>query len=264
MMICMKSGKKNDNNDMIVVFVVIPLIIIIIVVVVIVMILKKRTNDDESGGVGDGIEMDVYEVEMGKGKKGRLEISSTLYESGMTIVYKGIVDGKKDVVVKIMKMWGTKLDSGQAREMELMRRLESEYIVEYYGTSVVEGRLGIVMEYIALGSLEGLMSKKVFSPELKIRYVREICYGMRYLHSENIIHRDLKLSNVLVVSDDVGYSDGVICKISDFGTSREVDMKSTLSMSQSMTMTSNIAVVTATPGAFLRICSSSMANFSVS
>ena len=123
-MICMKSGKNNDKNDMIAIFVVIPLIIIIIVVVIVVMILKKkRTNDDESGGVGDGIEMDVYEVEMGGRKKGRLVISTTLYESGMTIVYKGIVDGSKDVVVKIMKMWGTKLDSGQAREMELMRRL---------------------------------------------------------------------------------------------------------------------------------------------
>ena len=74
---------------------------------------------------------------------------------------------------------------------------------------------------------------------LKIRYVREICYGMRYLHSQSIIHRDLKLSNVLVVSDDENCS-GVICKISDFGTSRDVDMTTTLSMSQSMTMTSNI------------------------
>ena len=144
-----------------------------------------------------------------------------------------------DVVVKIMKMWGTKLDSSQSREMELMRKLHSDYIVEYYGTSVIEGRLGIVMEFIPLGSLEGLMSKKVLSSELKIRYVREICYGMKYLHSMNIIHRDLKLTNVLVVSDDSN-STQAICKISDFGTSREVDMKSTLSMSQSMTMTSNI------------------------
>ena len=79
----------------------------------------------------------------------------------------------------------------------------------------------------------------VLSVGLKIRYVREICYGMRYLHSQNIIHRDLKLSNVLVVSDDENCS-GVVCKISDFGTSREVDMTTTLSMSQSMTMTSNI------------------------
>ena len=166
-------------------------------------------------------------------------MKETLYEAPTTIVYKGIMNNEIDVVVKIMKMWGTKLDSSQSREMELMRKLKSDYIVEYYGTSVIEGRLGIVMEFMALGSLEGLMSKKVLSSELKIRYVREICYGMRYLHSMNIIHRDLKLTNVLVVSDDEN-STQAICKISDFGTSREVDMKSTLSMSQSMTMTSNI------------------------
>ena len=234
MMICMKSNNnKNNTNIVIVIFVVIGIIIVIIVVVM--MILKKNGVD------GDYIEMDddLYEVEIGRGKRMKLEIKQTLYEAPATIVYKGIMDGCQDVVVKIMKMWGSKLDSGQAREMELMRRLKSDYIVMYYGTSVIEGRLGIVMEYMALGSLEGLMSKKVLSPELKIRYVREICYGMRYLHSEKIIHRDLKLSNVLVVSDDVGCS-GVICKISDFGTSRDVDMKSTLSMSQSMTMTNNI------------------------
>ena len=62
---------------------------------------------------------------------------------------------------------------------------------------------------------------------------------VKYLHSMNIIHRDLKLTNVLVVSDDEG-CEGVICKISDFGTSREVDLKSTLSTSQSMTITNNI------------------------
>ena len=145
-MICVKLKNGNDDNDIIIIFVVISLIIIIIifvVVVVVVLILKKKqTNDD------DYIEMDddVYEVEMGRGKKGRLEISNEVYESGMTIVYKGVVDGKKDVVVKIMKMWGTKLDSSQEREMELMRRLKSDYIVMYYGVSVVEGRLGIVMD----------------------------------------------------------------------------------------------------------------------
>ena len=238
MMICSKSKNNKNNNSMIIVIcVVIGIIIIIVIVIVVVMILKKNgRNDDESE---EGVEMDLYEVEIGKGKKGKLEIKQTLYEAPTTIVYKGIMNNEIDVVVKIMKMWGTKLDSSQSREMELMRKLHSDYIVEYYGTSVIEGRLGIVMEFMPLGSLEGLMSKKVLSSELKIRYVREICYGMKYLHSMNIIHRDLKLTNVLVVSDDSN-STQAICKISDFGTSREVDMKSTLSMSQSMTMTSNI------------------------
>ena len=216
MMICSKSKNNKNNNNMIIFICVVIGIIIIIVIVIVVMILKKN------GANGDYIEMDedLYEVEMTKRKKGKLEIKQTLYESPTTIVYKGIMNNEIDVVVKIMKMWGTKLDSSQSREMELMRKLHSDYIVEYYGTSVIEGRLGIVMEFMPLGSLEGLMSKKVLSSELKIRYVREICYGMRYLHSMNIIHRDLKLTNVLVVSDDSN-STQAICKISDFGTSRK-------------------------------------------
>jgi len=196
---------------------------------------KKKKN----GGDDDGIEMSLYEVEMERGKRGDLVLGETLCDNATTLVYKGVVDGKKDVVVKVMKMWGSKLDSGQAREMELMRRLKSDYVVMYYGTSVISGRVGIVMEYIALGSLERLMSVCVMSGELKVRYVREICCGMMYLHSQKIIHRDLKPSNVLVVGDDVG-DDGVICKISDFGTAREMDISMTMSMSQSMTMTSNI------------------------
>ena len=239
MMICVQN--KNSNNSGVIVGVVVGVICFMmicggVVVFIIFFINKKKSEgDDESVNMNDhGL---FVETEQGKG--GKLEIKQSLYEAPTTIVYKGIMNNEIDVVVKIMKMWGTKLDSSQSREMELMRKLHSDYIVEYYGTSVIEGRLGIVMEFIPLGSLEGLMSKKVLSSELKIRYVREICYGMKYLHSMNIIHRDLKLTNVLVVSDDSN-STQAICKISDFGTSREVDMKSTLSMSQSMTMTSNI------------------------
>ena len=94
---------------------------------------RKKKND--GGRNGDDVEMDddesLYEVEMGRGKRGGLVIGETLYDNATTIVYKGVVDGKKDVVVKVMKMWGSKLDSGQAREMELMRRLKSDYVVMY-------------------------------------------------------------------------------------------------------------------------------------
>ena len=79
-----------------------------------------------------------------------------------------------------------------------------------------------------------------------MRYGREICLGMRYLHSMNIIHRDLKLENILVLSVSESDTRDGICKISDFGTARETDISNTLSMTESqsktmsMTMTSNI------------------------
>ena len=242
MMICVELKKKNDVIVIVVIVVIIIMMIVVVVVILMIYVVGKKKKNDGGWRNGDYVEMDdesLYEVEMERGKRGVLVIGETLYDNATTLVYKGVVDGKKDVVVKVMKMWGSKLDSGQAREMELMRRLKSDYVVMYYGTSVISGRVGIVMEYMALGSLERLMSVCVMSGELKVRYVREICCGMMYLHSMKIIHRDLKPSNVLVVGDDVGWS-GVICKISDFGTSREMDISTTMSMSQSMTMTSNI------------------------
>ena len=236
-MICVELKKRNDVSVIVIVVIVVVIIIVVVVILMMIVVGRKKRNGWRNGD--DGIEMELYEVEMSGGKRGVLVIGETLYDNATTLVYKGVVDGKKDVVVKVMKMWGSKLDSGQAREMELMRRLKSDYVVMYYGTSVISGRVGIVMEYFPLGSLERLMSVKVMSGELKIRYVREICCGMMYLHSEKIIHRDLKPSNVLVVGDDVGMS-GVMCKISDFGMAREMDISMTMSMSQSMTMTSNI------------------------
>ena len=89
--------------------------------------------------------------------------------------------GRLKVAVKCMKMWGTQLDPKQEREMEIMKRLKDEYVVMFYGTSVIQGRTGLVMEYIAMGSLESFMSKKKFSSTLKMRYAKDICIGMRYL-----------------------------------------------------------------------------------
>ena len=104
---------------------------------------------------------------------------------------------------------------------------------------VVSGHDGYVMEYVGLGSLDVVMGQQVFGTGLKMRYGREICLGMRYLHSMNIIHRDLKLENILIMNTSESSSDA-ICKISDFGTARETEISNTITMTQSMTMTSNI------------------------
>ena len=163
-----------------------------------------------------------------------LEVGDEIGHGATSVVYRGRLRGK-DVAVKVMRQDGKEYE----KEIELMMRLKSPYIIEVYEKCDVSGHAGYVMEYVGLGSLNDVICREVLSGGLRMRYGREICLGMRYLHSMNIIHRDLKLENIMVMSVSETCP-GSVCKISDFGTARETDISNTLSMTQSMTMTSNI------------------------
>jgi serine/threonine protein kinase len=70
------------------------------------------------------------------------------------------------------------------------------------------------MEYMSGGDLLAQLEEvDVFSEERAKFYTAEITLGVQFLHQHGILHRDLKLENVLVDSD--GH-----CRISDFGLSK--------------------------------------------
>ncbi|KZO95856.1 Pkinase-domain-containing protein [Calocera viscosa TUFC12733] len=102
------------------------------------------------------------------------------------------------------------------REIELLKTLQHENIVQYVDSSSDEKYLNIFLEYVPGGSVAALLrSYGAFEEPLVGNFVGQILTGLNYLHERDIIHRDIKGANILV--DNKG---GV--KISDFGISKKV------------------------------------------
>lgn len=102
-----------------------------------------------------------------------------------------------------------------------LRKLNHPNIISFKGVCTQAPCFCIVMEYCPYGQLyDVLRDGKQLPASLLCDWAKQIAAGMLYLHGHKIIHRDLKSPNVLIAAND-------IIKISDFGTSREWNEKST-------------------------------------
>uniref|UniRef100_A0A7S4RQ68 Protein kinase domain-containing protein n=1 Tax=Alexandrium monilatum TaxID=311494 RepID=A0A7S4RQ68_9DINO len=106
-------------------------------------------------------------------------------------------------------------------EINTLKRLKHPRIVRYHGCvrqdSEEDPALLIFLEYMPSGSIKGVLTK--FGPYgvgLVRKYTRQICEGLHFLHSEKIVHRDVKGANILI--DTQGDA-----KLADFGACRELE-----------------------------------------
>lgn len=105
-------------------------------------------------------------------------------------------------------------------EVKVMTALHHDNVMELRGVSF--SPYCMVMRFMPKGSLySALKSNEAFPWEIRIQISIDISAGLTYLHSKNIIHRDLKSPNVLL---DEYYR----AKVSDFGLS-QVKKESSLS-----------------------------------
>lgn len=109
---------------------------------------------------------------------------------------------------KLVVMKVQPLTSFSETEAYILRYLSqqipaSPYLVQFYDSYIEGENLVIIMEYIE-GIEVGLYSRSLIpSPESYLalsNIVKDICEGIRYLHEKDVVHRDIKPGNVILVS----------------------------------------------------------------
>ncbi|CAF2080924.1 BnaA06g00700D [Brassica napus] len=99
------------------------------------------------------------------------------------------------------------------REISLLSQLQHQNIVRYRGTAKDGSNLYIFLELVTQGSLLKLYQRYQLPNSVVSTYTRQILDGLKYLHGEGFIHRDIKCANVLVDAS------GAV-KLADFGLAK--------------------------------------------
>lgn len=103
------------------------------------------------------------------------------------------------------------------REIYILKKIKHVNVIRILEVFETEKQVLIVMEHAGGGDLLHYVKKKKFLPEKEARTIfRQIVYGLAHIHSRSVLHRDIKLDNILLDSDG-----GV--KICDFGVSKIID-----------------------------------------
>ncbi|KAL2911880.1 MAP kinase kinase (MEK) [Polyrhizophydium stewartii] len=97
------------------------------------------------------------------------------------------------------------------RELQIMYKCNSPFIVPFFGAFVNERKISICMEFMNCGSLGNICNKIGPVPEdVAGQIAHAVLSGLAYLHNEHqIIHNELKPSNILL--DSAGH-----IKLADF------------------------------------------------
>ena len=124
-------------------------------------------------------------------------------ETGKYVAIKKFKEVEDEIVKKTMK-----------RELRMLQRMHHENIVDFIEAFKRKGNLFLVFEYVEKNLLEILQdSPRGLEPKLIRHFMYQLCKAIKYLHDQNVIHRDVKPENLLV-------NENMDLKLCDFGFAR--------------------------------------------
>ncbi|OMJ70824.1 hypothetical protein SteCoe_31124 [Stentor coeruleus] len=105
-------------------------------------------------------------------------------------------------------------------EIAILRKLDHKSIIKLYKVYEEKKYISLILEYIPYGNmLKRILKKKKLTEKQVMIFSRNLFEVLAYIHSKGIIHRDLKLENILMTSN-TGNSE---FKLADFGLACYID-----------------------------------------
>ena len=133
---------------------------------------------------------------------------------------------EKVALKQIKKSTANLLSDGEIKdEIEILKKLDHPDIVRIIESFNTRNSYILITEYCEEGELFDQVKNQLSETQIAVIF-RQLLSGLAYLHSNNIVHRDLKLENILIHEIEKSKTTGedlFNIKIIDFGTARIFD-----------------------------------------
>ncbi|KAK7306806.1 hypothetical protein VNO77_44765 [Canavalia gladiata] len=149
-------------------------------------------------------------------------LKNCLSESGQLFTFRGKLKEELKLVVKQHDITNTQVREKMKSEIQAILKARHKNVIMLLGSTTVERSLLTVYEYACNGSLDKYLSKESCRPLAwmeRERVAIGLARGLKYLHDNNIVHGNIKASNILLTHDFKPL-------IGDFGFGKKLELKS--------------------------------------
>ncbi|KAD3066924.1 hypothetical protein E3N88_34804 [Mikania micrantha] len=214
--------------------VIIPIAFVVLIIIVLLCIyrfyskrqqkqgtpIKELGHDSETRSDDEDLELPVFGMSTILKATNNFSVNAKLGEGGFGPVYKGMLEDGQEIAVKRLAKTSTQGLREFKNEVISISKLQHRNLVKLLGCCFEGAEKMLIYEYMPNKGLDSFIFDKTQSKLLdwstRYRIINGIARGLLYLHQDSrlrFIHRDLKVSNILLDKD-------MNPKISDFGMAR--------------------------------------------